>query len=196
MGAGNGRQGAHRLQAPRLRLDVVLEFAVGSGSEIVAMVQTAEPRHGNDLRTCCRSHCYVPFCRSFLIQPEMGSFVVVIADVLGHEALQVTLVQDDYMVEQVAAAIADEAFGDAVLPGTLKAGSFGFDAETLDGVDDFLAEICCSIEDQIARRGIVREGFAQLLNHPGGSRVLCRIEMQYAPPIVRDDEEAVEDVEG
>jgi hypothetical protein len=85
------------------------------------------------------------------------AMVVVIANVLDHQPFQMTLVQHDHVVQQIAAAEADEPFGDAILPGTLNAGSLGFNAKTLDSVDDFATEICRSIEEQIARRKIVRK---------------------------------------
>jgi len=58
----------------------------------------------------------------------MRSVVVVVADVLGHQALKMAFVEDDDMIEQVASAVADEAFGNAVLPRAAEAGPFGLDA--------------------------------------------------------------------
>jgi N-acyl-D-aspartate/D-glutamate deacylase len=58
----------------------------------------------------------------------MRSVVVVVADVLGHQALKMAFVEDDDVIEQVSAAVADEAFGNAVLPRAAEAGPFGLDA--------------------------------------------------------------------
>lgn len=125
----------------------------------------------------------------------MRPVVVVIPNVLVQEPLQMTLVEDDHMVQEIATAVADESLGEPVLPWTLKTGSSGFNAETLGGIDDFLAEIRCLIEDQIARRGVVRKGLAQQLDYPGVGRVLCCIEVQNMPSIVGDDEEAIQHTE-
>jgi hypothetical protein len=136
-----------------------------SRGEVVSAMQTAEPRYGNDLRIRCRSRCYVPSCRSLFAQAEMCPVIVVIADVFGHEPFQVAFIQDDYVVEQVAAAVADEAFGDAVLPGTLEGSANRFNAEHFCSLYDLSTESGIAIVNQIARCGVVREGFAQLLNH-------------------------------
>ena len=50
-------------------------------------------------------------------QPEMGSVVMIIRDVLGQEPPEMALVQRDDMIEQIAAATANPALGDTVLPG-------------------------------------------------------------------------------
>ena len=49
-------------------------------------------------------------------------------------------VENDHMVEQIAAAVADPTLGNAILPRTSKAGSLGLDAEALHGVDHFFIE--------------------------------------------------------
>jgi hypothetical protein len=49
-----------------------------------------------------------------LVQPEVGSVVVIIGNVLGEEALQMSLIQRDYVVEQVAAAASDPTLGDPI----------------------------------------------------------------------------------
>jgi hypothetical protein len=58
-----------------------------------------------------------------LVQPEVGSVVVIIGNVLGEEALQMSLIQRDYVVEQVAAAASDPTLGDPILPGTPNRGT-------------------------------------------------------------------------
>ena len=65
-----------------------------------------------------RSHC----------QCEMRPILVVIADVLFDQELQVPLIEDDHVVEQIPAAICDTAFSDAVPPRTSEAGSLRLDS--------------------------------------------------------------------
>ena len=77
----------------------------------------------------------------------MRPVVVVIADVFGHQSLEVSLVEDDDMIEQLPAAAADKAFGDPVLPRAAEASSFGSDTEAFDGVDDFRIEVGTAIQD-------------------------------------------------
>jgi hypothetical protein len=63
----------------------------------------------------------------------MRPVLVIIADVLVHQTFQMPLVQDNHMIEQITAAVADPTFGNAILPRTSKAGSLGLDtAPVLD----------------------------------------------------------------
>ena len=62
----------------------------------------------------------------------MSPVFVVIANVVGHKALEMTLVDHDHMIEQIAAAGTDEAFRHTVTLGALEAGALGLNAETLD----------------------------------------------------------------
>jgi len=93
------------------------------------MMQTAEPGHGYDLATgtgilCCRT----TGGRS-LRQREMHPVIVIVADVIVHRALQMPFIENDHMVEQIAAAVAGPSFGNAVFPQTAEAGPLGLDAE-------------------------------------------------------------------
>ena len=155
------------------------------------MMQAAEPWHRNNLATHIGSaYCFTK-TRCSLRQREVRPIVVVITDVIIHEALEVPFADDDHMVEKIPAAVADPAFGDTVLPRASKAGSFGINAEALHGVDHFFIEVCAAIKDQVFRSRVVGECLAQLLDHPCGGRMLGRVEVKNSPPIMRDNEEAV-----
>jgi hypothetical protein len=94
-----------------------------SRGQVVAMMQAAESRHGNDLATCTVIDLGFTSCRSFLLQCEMRSVFVVIADVLAHQSLQMPFVEHDDVVEQIPSTVANPALCNAVLPRTAKAGS-------------------------------------------------------------------------
>ena len=63
--------------------------------------------------------------RCSLRQGEMRPVFVIIANVLPHQAFQMPLIQNNYMVKQIASAVADPALGHAVLPRTAEAVRFG-----------------------------------------------------------------------
>src|ERR1035438_684335 len=105
-------------------------------------------------------------------------------------------IENDYMVEQIPAAVAYPAFRDAVLPWASEAGLLGLDAEALDRVNHFFIELCATIEDQITRRRIIRECLAQLLSDPNTARMPGHAAVEDAPPVMRNDEETVENAEG
>lgn len=126
----------------------------------------------------------------------MRSVVLVVIDVLIHQALQVPFIQHDHMVEQIPAAVADPSLGNAILPGTSKTNSLRFDPEAVYGIDDFCIEVASSIKDQIFRCGIKGKGLAQLLNDPRARRMPGHVAVKDAPPVMRNNEETVEDAEG
>ena len=70
----------------------------------------------------------------------MRTVFVMVTDVLTHEALQMPLVEDDYMVEQIPSAATDPALRKTILPG-----------EGPNGGDNLFAKVSSSIEDQVAR---------------------------------------------
>ena len=81
------------------------------------MMQAAEPRHRNHLRIDRRSHLDLPASGSFLVQTEMSSIVMIVEDVLVHEALEMAFIQNDDLIEQIPAAGTDEAFRYTILQG-------------------------------------------------------------------------------
>jgi len=120
----------------------------------------------------------------------MRPVVMVVADVLGHEALEMPLIEHDDMIEQVSAAVADEALGDAVLPGTAEVRSLWLDPKALDGTDDFCVEVRAAVEDQILRCFFIWKSLSQLLRNPGTRRMPGDVAVQDAPAVMGDYEEA------
>jgi len=70
------------------------------------MMQTAEPWHCNNpaAHNTEVTH-YLTIRGRFLRQRKMRSTLVVIADVLVHQAFQMSFVHNDHMVEQIASKI-------------------------------------------------------------------------------------------
>src|SRR5664280_457904 len=86
-----------------------------SSSPVIAVMQPAHALLAN--------HCTVfqracPTSRRLLLQPEVGSVVVIIGNVLGDESLQMPLIQRDHVVEQVAAAASDPTLSERIDAGT------------------------------------------------------------------------------
>src|ERR1035441_7445388 len=75
-----------------------------SSSPVIAVMQPAHALLANH-RPLFQRAC--PASRHLLVQPEVGSVVVIVGNVLGEESLQLSLIQRDYVVEQVAAAASD-----------------------------------------------------------------------------------------
>ena len=111
----------------------------------------------------------------------MRSVLVVVANIFAHQPFQVPFVKYNDIVKQVSATVADPALGDAILPWASEARPFGLDCE-----------ICTAIKDQMAGRRIVGKGLAQLLRNPRATRMPCHIAMENQPPVMRNDEETIE----
>src|SRR5271166_2851550 len=126
----------------------------------------------------------------------MSPVFVVIVDVIFRQSSQVPLVQTDHVVEQIATHTSDPTLGDAVLPGTAKSSSDRFCAVLFDGRDDVSRELGIAVEDQKPVWLFVPPSFAQLQYDPQGVWLTGYIAVQNLPPIVADDEEAVQNSEG
>ncbi|MGA2652723.1 MAG: hypothetical protein ABSF28_19475 [Terracidiphilus sp.] len=92
------------------------------------MMQAAWSRHGKDLAVTSGIRFSITLARRLLRQSEVSAVVVVVEDVLGHQALHVAFIQHDYMIEQITVAIADKALCHADLLRPLKAGLHRMDA--------------------------------------------------------------------
>jgi hypothetical protein len=81
---------------------------------LVAMVQTADLWEGDN--GACRRRLYGPRLRTILIQREMRPASVVITKVRRQHTAQVTLIEDDDVIETFAADRADDALDVGILP--------------------------------------------------------------------------------
>ena len=99
-----------------------------SGSELVAVMQASKPRYGNNLRVHRRTLCRCASGRRILAQAEMCPVIMVIANVLRHEPLQMASVDNNNMIEQLSAAGTYPSFGNAVLPWATNRCSYRADA--------------------------------------------------------------------
>jgi hypothetical protein len=106
------------------------------------------------------------------------------------------LAEHDDMIEQIAAAVADKAPGNTVLPRTFERRSDRLDPNRLHGLHDVEVEDSIAVVDQVFRGRVKGKRFAQLLGDPGAGWVARDVEIEHAPPVVGYDEEAVEHAKG
>src|ERR1019366_1055071 len=163
--------------------------AADSSSPVIAVMQPAHALLANH-RTLFPRAC--PASRRLLVQPEVGSVVVIIGNVLREESLQMSLIQRDYVVEQVAAAASDPTLGDPILPGTSNRGTDRCHVQRAHRRWHFQAILRVMVEQEKSRRGIIGKSFSQLLHDPGAGGMASEVEVQNAPAIMTDDEEAVQ----
>ncbi|MGB7267572.1 MAG: hypothetical protein WBC92_18795, partial [Terracidiphilus sp.] len=65
----------------------------------------------------------------------------VIANVLGHEPLEMAFIEHNHTVEQISTARPDKTFGQAILPWALDAGSFGFYSKAPDRLNNAVIKL-------------------------------------------------------
>src|ERR1035437_440192 len=167
--------------------------AADSSSPVIAVMQPAHALLANHCTVFQRAY---PASRRLLLQPEVGSVVVIIGNVLGDESLQMALIQRDHVVEQVAAAASDPTFGDAILPRTSNGCWDRCHVQRADRRYPSKAILRIVVEYEKSGRGIVGESFSQLLHDPGAGGVASDVEVQDAAAIMADDEEAVQNSKG
>ena len=85
------------------------------GAPFVPMMQTADLREGNDL--ACRGKLYATRPRAVLMEREMRSGVMMISKIAQQDAAQVTLVEDDNVIQAFTADRTDQTLDIWVLQG-------------------------------------------------------------------------------
>jgi hypothetical protein len=106
-----------------------------------------------------------------------------------------SLVQRNDVVEQFASAASDLTLRNAVLPRALDGGLHARDLHGSNRSRDVPSILRVVVKDEELGRGLIREGFAHLLDNPDAGRIWRDIEVQNASSVVADDEEVVEYVE-
>src|ERR1035441_5677602 len=159
-------------------------------------MQPTRSGHRDNLVMAHRRRCHSSAIGRVLPQPEMSPVFVIIAEVFFQQSSQMSLVQNDHMVEQLPTHTPNPTLGDAVLPGTAKNSSDRLHAILFDGPDDVSRKLRVAVKDQKPVRLVVSPSFAQLQYDPQGVWLTGHIDVQNLPPVVADDEEAVQNSEG
>jgi len=131
-----------------------------------------------------------------LASESCTKLLMVVADVFTHEPAQMSFVQHDDLVQHLPAATPYPSFRGSILPGRLGARALRCQSRGLQKPDDLLVELRVSIQNHVTIRGGLRKCFAQLLDDPVGRGVSSYVAVQDFPPVVLDDKEAIEHLEG
>jgi hypothetical protein len=88
---------------------------ISRGSTLIAMMQTADLGEGNNIACGGKLHATRPW--AVLVEREMRSGVMMILKIARQYAAQVTLVEDDNVIQTFTADRTDETLGVGILPG-------------------------------------------------------------------------------
>jgi hypothetical protein len=136
-----------------------------------------------------------PGVRGVLVEREMGARVMVISEVTRQDAAQVSLAQDEDVVEALAANRADQALGERILPRAVGRRENFLDLQALHAVAEVLAIDLVAIAQEVGRRGVVRERGDDLLGGPDSGGMLGDIEVDDPPAMVGKDDEDEQDAQ-
>src|SRR2546423_1618436 len=138
-------------------------------SPVVPVLQTAQPPASHDSSAGSLRGRGKTTAGSLLFKRVVRAVLMVVGNVLSQQSAKVTLVEDDRVIEQFATHASDPALCDTVLPRASEGRPRGAQAEGIHRCEDPVAEYRVPVDDQMARGGIMRERFAQLLDNPCGS---------------------------
>src|SRR5215510_10498887 len=97
--------------------------------------------------------------------------LMIIIEVTRQSMTQVTLIDDDQMVQTLSPDTADNPFRKRILPGTPHRRDHLFDPHSLNTVLEILSVDSVAIAQQISGSFIVGKGIDDLLSCPFGSRI-------------------------
>ena len=87
-----------------------------------------------------------PTFRRVLREPQMSSVLVLVADVLSHQTLQMPRIEDDDVIQQVSSATADPTLSNAVLPWATKRRSHGAHSDIFRERNYLVAKLRVAVE--------------------------------------------------
>src|SRR5271169_2513615 len=125
----------------------------------------------------------------------MGAVLMVIADIVGEQPLQMGLIQRNHMIEKITSAALHPAFGNAVLPRALERSSNALHSHRTNGCGHLNSIFPVPVKDHKSGSRSIRKCFPQLLDDPKTGRMPRHVEMQDASTVMPDDEKAVKHAE-
>src|SRR4029453_17182706 len=137
----------------------------------ITVVESAELRHCNDLSDAHR----LSRKRTLLTEAQVGSRVMVVAEIARQCSFGVADVHNDVIVETLPANGADESFGVWILPRTSGCGQNFFHSQRLNSRSNLGAVNAVPIADKITGTVSIGERLDNLLRSPGRSRMLLTL---------------------
>jgi hypothetical protein len=113
-----------------------------------------------------------PDVRRILVEREIRASSVIVRDVAGQDSTQVVFAEDENIMQTLAPDRTDEPLREGILPRAVRGREDFLDPQALYSVPKRLAVNAVTVAQEIGRRGVVREGFHDLLSGPAPRRVL------------------------
>jgi hypothetical protein len=101
------------------------------------VVQAADFGKLNDI--ACRGKLDRPEVGCVLVEREMGTCLMVVGEIAGQDAAEVSLAEDEHVIQALAPDRTDKALGKRILPGAVRRRGDFVDAHALHSVAKLLA---------------------------------------------------------
>src|SRR6266849_2743459 len=131
-----------------------------------------------------------------LLECEMGARAVVIEEVAAQTTTEVSLVEDNHVVEQFASDGANDSLGERVLPGRAWCGEHFGDADASHPSPKLVAVDVVAIAQEVTRRRFIGKCFDDLLRRPDGGGGIGDVEMYDSSAMMQQNHKHVEHPEG
>ena len=110
-----------------------------------------------------------------LAEREVRASLVIVREVPGQDATQMSFAQDEDMIQALASDRADEPLREGILPRAVRRGEDFTDAHALHALPEHVAVDRVTIAEEEGRGGVIREGVHDLLGGPVGGGVLGHV---------------------
>src|SRR5258708_2546418 len=130
-----------------------------------------------------------------LVEREMSGSLVIVREVAGQGAAQVSFAQDDDMIETLAADRADEPLRVGVLPRAGGRRQHFTNPHVLQPLPERVTIDAVAIAKEVGRRGVVWEGVDDLLGGPGARGMFGHVEVEDVAALVGEHDEDEEDAQ-
>ena len=145
---------------------------------------------------CCqRPRLYRSSIRRVLVEGIVNSFLMMIGDVIANDSAQMGFIQRNDVIENLATAASDPAFGSSILPGRLDPSSFYFQPRRFQEIRNPSIKFRVVVENDIAAAHRVRKGLAKLLQRPLSGRLTGHVEVQDLASTMVDNKQTVQKLE-
>jgi hypothetical protein len=132
---------------------------------------------------------------SVLGEGEMGARSVVVSEVAGQDAAEVSLAENEHVIQALAPDRTDQALSEWILPRAVRCRENFLDPHALRAVPKWLTVDAVAVAEEIGRSGIVWEGVHELLGGPVGGGMFGNVEVDDALPVMGKHDQDEEDAE-
>ena len=145
---------------------------------------------------CCRRpRLYRSSVRRVFTQGIVNAVLLMIGDVIANESAQMGFIQRNDVIEKLATAASDPAFGSSILPGRLDPSSLYFQPGRFQEIGNSSIELRVMVENDITAAHSLRESLAELLQGPFSGGMTGHVEVQDLASAMVDHKQAIQKLE-